>query len=572
MFIITSTRTAGVQEIIHEANVAQNRTSRSDAHQSLRSAQQQQSEATHLPSGPTNAAAQPTSVQISPIAIPDDSPIANDTIEYDAIPTPVSSSYVVPGSGTLKETHIFTPSKVIAPFVFGEQTDLKKTETAVRIDENVVKKEYHDIEYNPNPSSPVVADEFSDFQFVSEKPQLLQPIQSGVTINWPDPGRLTGVEMESFDQLIQDDSSKSRNVEFKEKIDSFPMDVNGKESISIENNPIASPKSSINIDNFIPKMNRSGKDSNPCSTSTLVNDFLSVDTNHVQVPFISTSNISEDTLNTISTKCNGFDKHPETILKSNSLDDFSDFQSVPIVNNQSALVSSTNVTTNMSTPLEPTPMLIPTSIQPTAKPSASQIAWPDPGIDSDEMARLEAIFPTPKTISLPNPVTVKSGSPKRQGIGVDEVEWTDFVSSSGGFQPITHIINQNILKHQQEIPPVVATTADDDDWSDFVSSGTSTINQFIPPPMTIATSMGPNFPSWNASTTSSFGSWTPSTPKQSSKPDIAQISNRMPTVSLIPDLGFIAPTPPSFIRGSVTTSSARNGSSHQPPLGAPARK
>lgn len=540
---------AGVQEILHEANVAQNRASRSDANWPLRSTQQQHPEASHLPGGPTSTV-QPTPLQISSTSISNDP--SKDTHEDDAIPTPISSSYVVPGSGTLKETHIFTPSKVIASFVVDDLADTAaRPESGVRIDENVVKKEYHDIEYNPKQSSPVVVDEFSDFQSVEETPQMLQPTQSGIVINWPDPGRLTGME---FDQFVYDDSSKIDN----NVVDQVKEEVSmGKYCISIEEDSKPSPKSSI-LNQFIPTSNIDDK-------TSVVNDFLALGPNHVSISPSSTLDNREGTKHElVSTYNNGFVKEPQSNMKSDSFDDFSEFQSVPIPVQQAPQVPSMTVI-GMPPPLEPTSVLIPTNIQSTTNTPASQIAWPDPGIDSDEMARLEAIFPTPKTISLPNPVTVKSGSPKRQGT-VDEVEWTDFVSSSAGLQPITHIINQNVLKHQQEKPAV-----DDDDWSDFVSSGTSVNNQFNPLPMVNATT-GPNFPAWNAPA-SSFGSWTPtaSSLKQSSKQDIAQIQPaRIPTVSLIPDLGFVAPAPPSFIRGSAATSSARNNGTSQ--FGAPVRK
>lgn len=566
---------AGVQEILHEANAAQNRPPRSDAHWPLRSSTQQRPEAAHIPSGPA-AAAQPTSFQLSPPSVADHpTAVSPAAIDDDDIPAPVSASYAVPGSsGTLKETHIFTPIKMSAPVV-EDRAEKCAPESAVRIDENVIKKEYHDIEYNPQPSTPSVADEFSDYHSVNETPQILQPIQSSIFINWPDPGRLTGIELGSFDEFISNDSSHlNNNVTNNVELQQDSKEDNSSSSFEIaEHNPsfvetkdeyiritpTPSPKPSIDFDFFTSHVE---PDVNPKAKLSVVNHFLDATSNHFGQPCTSTSDITSDQFPTLT---NGLSKSPIATQQSDSFDDFCDFQCVPIPLPEAPTAISHP---QMPRPLEPTHLLTPTNTPSTAEP-ASQIAWPDPGIDTDEMARLEAIFPTPKTISLPNPITAKSGSPKRQGATTDEVEWTDFVSSSGGFQPITHIINQNILKHQQEKPD---TVADEDDWSDFVSGQSN--NHFSPLKMAIAT--GPNFPAWNSNATPSFGSWTPTTSSfkpPSQQPDtsaITQISNRLPTVSLIPDLGFVAPAPPSFVRGASIGSSARKA--HQSSYGAPARK
>ncbi|XP_059621861.1 aftiphilin isoform X2 [Phlebotomus argentipes] len=120
-------------------------------------------------------------------------------------------------------------------------------------------------------------------------------------------------------------------------------------------------------------------------------------------------------------------------------DDFSDFQSVTPPHSAAGSQMA--------------PVLQPLSVAKLTEGSP-KIAWPSPGINPDEMARLEAIFPQKRPEKVEMKVAAK---------GRDEDEWSDFVSGN------------------------ISTSNRDDDWTDFMSGGA---------PAQKALQQGPNFSSW----------------------------------------------------------------------------
>ncbi|XP_055710243.1 uncharacterized protein LOC129805971 [Phlebotomus papatasi] len=137
-------------------------------------------------------------------------------------------------------------------------------------------------------------------------------------------------------------------------------------------------------------------------------------------------------------------------------DDFCDFQSV----------TPQHSTKNSQTIA---PILQPLNVMKLPE-STPKIAWPSPGINPDEMARLEAIFPQKRSASLPLSEKVAIIETKTTEKSKDDDEWSDFVSGNN----------------------ISSTSNRDDDWTDFMSGTPSA------PPGSSQKSLqqGPNFSSW----------------------------------------------------------------------------
>lgn len=457
---------------------------------------------------------------------------------------------MIPGSGSLKETHIYTPSKTpysIPPQIRNSSNesvecpdfDYKEAAAGIIIDENVVKKEYRDVEYNPekfaaNTSVSLASssDDFSDFQSVpiavapvtqSSSFGILQPTKSsdaGIVINWPDPGNVSQLnELDTFENFTAIPNSTAQSA---------------------------------------------------IANRSLSKEHSGTSTSHFDKPVIG-----------VSPTENMFASLELSAPARSGEDEFTDFQSVEHIPSKQAIAVENQILQPAAIPWSIAPpnvhspstinpplnfvetdtskqpsLLLPQTLSPKydiSEKIPSNINWPDPGINSDEMARLEAIFPAPRTTAVTKPAKSVTASKVRSA---DDDEWSDFISvpsSSLAIQPITSIINQNIIKQQN----------DDDDWSDFVSS----------------TPAGPNFPSWNAPP--QFSSWqqqsstvygqSPMAQQQHFVPTIyastigKQSTNgypnansfnvkpmldnsnmflknpKAPSISLIPDLGFAAP-------------------------------
>uniref|UniRef100_A0A1B0D627 Aftiphilin clathrin-binding box domain-containing protein n=1 Tax=Phlebotomus papatasi TaxID=29031 RepID=A0A1B0D627_PHLPP len=137
-------------------------------------------------------------------------------------------------------------------------------------------------------------------------------------------------------------------------------------------------------------------------------------------------------------------------------DDFCDFQSV----------TPQHSTKNSQTIA---PILQPLNVMKLPE-STPKIAWPSPGINPDEMARLEAIFPQKRSASLPLSEKVAIIETKTTEKSKDDDEWSDFVSGNN----------------------ISSTSNRDDDWTDFMSGTPSA------PASSSQKSLqqGPNFSSW----------------------------------------------------------------------------
>lgn len=551
----------GVQEILHKTNPAENQPPRStlDWHST-------KTEPTLIAQTDSMSNIHPALKTIT----------ATNFIDSDES-AQTTASYVVPGSGTLKETHIFTPSKSPYPIPQSRDVQSEKAETkcpdfdyekaaaGIIIDENVVKKEYRDLEYDPDKpiaSALSSSDDFSDFQSVPipmstpgpvHKPHqnvlsmdfgILQPTKrnDNITINWPEPGNVpTPSDLDSFDtfksvEQVVTSSSNEFGPSEKFKSSSSSFGDFSKPVIGVSPSDIMFKTNAVSLEDEFSDF----QSVDPIPAHNKVADVIS----NYQAPPMNDviSNKIEYTSTNIS------DSNTITASESNS-STWSDFQS-PKVDDQ-PMPTNAPFATNIlrPAPIQPLQILTPQPVNPQPSVQTNSI-WPESEIDPDEIARLEAIFPQAQKSSL-QPPAQNPNPPKSQ----EDDEWSDFVSvptPAATPLPITNIISANIVKHQQQ---------DDDEWSDFVSSTTQpTIQQQW------NVNSGPNFTSWNAPP--QFNSWQSSTlyqqpqqfiptlPVTSINSSPSMITNnatsnktnpnsfftqKTPSISLIPDLSFVAP-------------------------------
>lgn len=483
--------------------------------------------------------------------------------------TQTTASYVVPGSGSLKETHIFTPSK--SPYATPQSRevsidkpepkcpdfDYEKAAAGIIINENVVKKEYRDLEYDPD--KPTVSalgssDDFSDFQvpipatvpsshkvYQNALPMdfgILQPTKrsDNITINWPDPGNVaSSTDLESFDSFRSIEQIGSGSTS------DFAPTIDIPKSASSSFGDFDKPVIGVSPSEIM-------FETNPTPIEDDFSDFQSVEPipSHSKVPDVISSYRAPNDIapsNRVEPTSKNTNSNSSITSEFNA-SNWTDFQSTKV--NEAPVPSVPLPNILQPAPLQPLQILTPLPVNPQPSLQSKSI-WPESEIDPDEIARLEAIFPQPHKQSLqseakfPNPNTSKSP---------EDDEWSDFVSvptPAAHPLPITNIISTNIVKHQQ----------DDDEWSDFVSSTTQPSSM-----LQWNVSSGPNFTSWNAPP--QFDSWQNSTlfqqqqqPFPSTLPHTVNpslISNqtaktnpnsfftpKAPSISLIPDLGFVAP-------------------------------
>ena len=148
-------------------------------------------------------------------------------------------------------------------------------------------------------------------------------------------------------------------------------------------------------------------------------------------------------------------------------DDFSDFQGATLP--RPTISDKKTSTSNSSSILLSPTVLMPQRANYDIMGHGSNINWPNPGISSDELARFEAAF--------------SSQSDNNTAIHAEDDDWTDFVSSQPAPKP--------------EPTSKINSSQNDDDWTDFISSApissTSSSQKYN------FTSLPPKFNSWNNS-------------------------------------------------------------------------
>lgn len=244
-------------------------------------------------------------------------------------------------------------------------------------------------------------------------------------------------------------------------------------------------------------------------------------------------------------------------------DEFSDFQAAPpvaptIVNKPLSQVQEQTNRSNTSSPILLSPsILLPQQTMTTQSVNTNRINWPDPGIDSDVLARFEAAFPTPKVSSVPT-ISSNHSSPKHSqpassaAAPADDDEWTDFVYS----------------KPAPEKPsPTNSRSSQQEEWTDFIYSTPSSQHQ----QQSLSSSQnkfnfqnsfasGPKFSSWNAPQLPppQFNSWNATGPnyygQQAKVPTSAAPAASHHPQQRLPELSFITPNTPSVATVGTTAS------------------
>lgn len=231
-------------------------------------------------------------------------------------------------------------------------------------------------------------------------------------------------------------------------------------------------------------------------------------------------------------------------------DEFSDFQAAvpvpepakPVVNKPLSNVSNEHNRSNTSSPILLSPsILLPQQAQPQQPAESNrvtQINWPDPGIDPDELARFEAAFPKPKV--APQASGSNNSTPKHASVAVanaaDDDEWTDFVYS----KPATEKPSPTRSKHS----PSTHSTSQQEEWTDFIYSApvtqhlSSSQNNFNYQNNSLGAGRlgGPKFNSWNQPQLPppQFSSWNSNNyycPSSNSSAPIAAQKEKVPTFS-----------------------------------------
>lgn len=356
---------------------------------------------------------------------------------------------------------------------------------------------------NPQPSTSSAPDvdeywEFQNFKAGSEKPSEIQPpiekIESTVTqkvthgtqllqpiklepimpqLNWPDPG-LVKETFEDFTDFVSNSTSTWSNdkqgpsnpiVLDDSKITSEPQ------NITVNNEPPIEASMSNAGDTFDDEFD-TFQSALPTSKSTPEFNF----TNY-KSEAKTQDVLSQNTPQTSTEFDNVFPKMPksETISFSNPIRPNNKLVQNPVNSKKSEnsvrslplMPTTSMINTNL---LQPTPASSSSSqsqkksgqiLQPLSLESYSQINWPNPGIDLQDLSRfnpvetLQSLKSDLSTNSLSKgPSPIHQANSTNSQASEDDI-WGEFVSS----------------KPKQQPPPKKTTTfADDDEWTDFVSS------------------------------------------------------------------------------------------------------
>lgn len=500
-------------------------------------------------------------------------------------PASDSYSYTVPGSsGTMKETHIFTPvtpksvanvvgtsigasgatvaavpiqpagpvttnvTEAIAPSLIPNGVSSQSTcdnepfqSDTIVIKENVVKKEYRDVEYEPNKIvANASADDFTEFQFA-------QPTQSMPTSNPTIEQNLNATNVSpniqlpsmSFNPDIYDKSGQKpmpndRNANSFESLSSIPsidtISADASAKPSITGNASEFDLYSINKSSFPPSSYSNAVTASNVSTeqfgrATDPMEIFSIQStqqkqHHLESTFEQSpqSTTKLDTQQPPSTKLNSHNNNYDKNHTNSS-------SSIPFTNNNNNTVHNSMASIS-SVNSHPTmyigggsSILMPQTLtnnvqskQTSAVSSALTIQWPEPGINTDQLEQFEARF---SIQSDSNSESIKSDTKNAVAKDNDlasssitaaaaDDEWSDFVSVVQPQTPITNILNKNLLKHQNN---------DEDDWSEFVSStpAPNSLHQFAPPPQSTLLGINVNNTTANSNYNNVFKPWTTNT-------------------------------------------------------------
>lgn len=485
-----------------------------------------------------------------------------DAEAKSASPTSDSHSYTVPGSsGTMKETHIFTPitkptnmigtptvaavvatsapivasvtTNAIEPFlpthvsngIISQTTcenDPFQSDTII-IKENVVKKEYRDVEYEP---SKLVAnasvDDFTEFQFV-QPTQLMPNTNPIIEQKLNASNSMSFFPADSYVKQQHGHVPNNRNFNCFDNLASIQAPTIDHYQMTAATNTIdavekPSTNSSTGSKNHGPQselelysINKSSSPSSTHSNVPIVNnvpieqfgcatdpmEIFSIQSVHYHSQ--SVYGQQQSTANTAQMSIKSDIQQLNTNQNNNNNNNNSFMVATTTTSNNNTMTTSMNsvssIQSNSTYIGGGSSILMPQTARnvqskqaaaaaANAADNALTIEWPEPGINTDQLEQLEARFsiqPESNTIKS-NKNDTKSTVTKDNNLttmAAADDEWTDFVSVVQPQTPITNILNKNLLKQQNN---------DEDDWSEFVSSTplpANTLQQFAPPPQNL---------------------------------------------------------------------------------------
>lgn len=326
-----------------------------------------------------------------------------------------------------------------------EETDAKYWEfqgfKSNNADDSIVQSPSQEEQQPKNTTLEVISKPSSSYQTQILKPIKIEPIIP--TLNWPDPGEVK----ETFDDFSDFISSTSWN--------------NEKDIPDIKNNELDKSeqkqtdlKTVSNDDEF------ETFQSAPVLNSVLEINFSD---NQTRLSESSCKNI-EDNIDKIGiNKFKGLSDVPmeaPNIFTPNNMTILQNFNSPPtssgnLVNSNSILQPTSSSAIAPARTQHNTGQIL----QPLSLESYSQINWPNPGIDLQDLSRFNPVNSLQSLKSDINPSNSKGASPAHNSVNVSEISdddiWGDFVSS---------------VPKPQTSPNKPPTFADDDEWTDFVSS------------------------------------------------------------------------------------------------------
>lgn len=305
---------------------------------------------------------------------------------------------------------------------------------------------------------------------IAYQTELLQPIKvepAMPSLNWPDPGEVKGV----FDDFSDFVSMPSHPAEKQDSSSSFPApeshsetpSINRLDNLSVRAESSVVPTEVKTIDDGFDDDFDTFKSALPPKTDqfkiALENTSLSSQITEFNNGSPKLDSIKSDTISFPSIL------RPNEALTQN----VNYFSNTTELTKKSPLPSGTQMPTNL---LQPTPASFTTPLtqnqqksaqilQPLSLESYSQINWPSPGIDLQDLSRFN---PVETLQSLKSDLSVsgtnKVASPVHAKNTVNQVQdddvWGEFVSSKP--------------KQQQSQPKKPSTFVDDDEWTDFISS------------------------------------------------------------------------------------------------------
>lgn len=489
----------------------------------------------------------------------------------DSEPSQTSDSYTVPGSsGTMKETHIFTPIKpttigissminetsppslvpngiMLRPEIPSTDSEQFPNESIV-IKESVVKKEYRDVEYEPSKVLNAPSDDFTEFQFV-------QPATDSNADIEPNPIKSNQTTIQANSMSFLPDSSDNNGHDLNMSNDKY-LNSFDSSSLTSKNAPsidhFQMPTIDSTFSSKFPKTNSSLHNGNRAdfevlsqcnnvTTSDHIHETFGCATDPMEIFSISSLSQSKKQTQAHSQSTKFEPKSIASIpMTSNALANTPELLQPHNNNNSTAFMSSSNILMPQTVNMPP---------MSTTYNNAPSIQWPEPGINSDQLEQLERRFfdPPPQNVDAKCD-KIESKVENNDTSGDDE--WSDFVSVVQPQTPITNILNKNLLKQQNN---------DEDDWSEFVSSTPPSLQRIQQ--NTIPTDTNTNyesmFKSWNTpfqsgSTQSANKYAISANPLRKSatqhvsngEPNTFQSTQQQtiaPSIISLPDLGFVAP-------------------------------